>query len=121
MIGGRPHVDGGVINNAPISHAVQWGATTVYVLPTGYSCALRQDVKSALGVALQAMNLLVQRRLGEDIANYQDLIDSISLAGTGTSLPRLTRSPVSASHRFSVEVSHDLPAGRVTEECESCD
>jgi NTE family protein len=75
MIDGRPHVDGGVINNAPISHAVQWGATTVYVLPTGYSCALKQDVKSALGVALQALNLLVQRRLGEDIANYQSRID----------------------------------------------
>ena len=75
MIDGRPHVDGGVINNAPISHAVQWGATTVYVLPTGYSCALRQESKSALGVALQALNLLVQRRLGEDIALYQSRID----------------------------------------------
>jgi NTE family protein len=75
MIEGRPHVDGGVINNAPISHAVQWGATTVYVLPTGYSCALRQESKSALGVALQALNLLVQRRLGEDIALYQSRID----------------------------------------------
>jgi NTE family protein len=75
MIDGRPHVDGGVINNAPISHAVQWGATTVYVLPTGYSCALRQQSTSALGVALQALNLLVQRRLGEDIALYQSQID----------------------------------------------
>jgi NTE family protein len=75
MIDGRPHVDGGVINNAPISHAVQWGASTVYVLPTGYSCALRQQSRSALGVALQALNLLVQRRLGEDIALYQNHID----------------------------------------------
>ena len=75
MIDGRPHVDGSVLNNAPISHAVRWGATTVYVLPTGYSCALRRESKSALGVALQALNLLVQRRLAEDIANYQSRID----------------------------------------------
>lgn len=75
MIAGRPHVDGGITNNAPISHAVQWGATTVYVLATGYSCAMRKAPNSALGIVLQALNLLVQRRLGEDIAFYQNRID----------------------------------------------
>src|ERR687897_568361 len=32
---GRPLVDGGVVNNTPLSHATALGARQVYVLPTG--------------------------------------------------------------------------------------
>ena len=34
-IGGRDLVDGGVVNNTPLSYAVELGATEVWVLPTG--------------------------------------------------------------------------------------
>jgi len=44
-IGSRLLVDGGVVNNCPISHAVSLGATTVWVLPCGYSCALDRPPK----------------------------------------------------------------------------
>ncbi len=64
---GRPLMDGGVSNNAPISHAVELGADEVYVLPTGYACALTEPPRSALAMLLQAMSLLVQRRLLRDI------------------------------------------------------
>jgi NTE family protein len=37
---GRLLVDGGVANNAPISHALDLGADRVYVLPTGAPCEL---------------------------------------------------------------------------------
>jgi NTE family protein len=33
-------MDGGVANNTPISHAIELGAKTLYVLPTGHACAL---------------------------------------------------------------------------------
>src|SRR5882757_687617 len=39
-IDGRDLIDGGVVNNTPISHAVALGTDVVWVLSTGYSCAL---------------------------------------------------------------------------------
>src|SRR5689334_6838503 len=37
---GRTLIDGGVANNAPISHALELGADEIYVLPTGAPCEL---------------------------------------------------------------------------------
>ena len=42
-IDGRDLVDGGVVNNTPLSHAVALGAKVVWVLPTGYSCAMTES------------------------------------------------------------------------------
>jgi NTE family protein len=39
---GRPLIDGGVANNAPLSHALELGADEVYVLPTGAPCELEK-------------------------------------------------------------------------------
>lgn len=72
MIGDRHFMDGGVVDNAPISHAVALGATTIWVLPAGYACALAGPPRSALGMALQGLNVLVQRRLAHDVVVYGD-------------------------------------------------
>jgi NTE family protein len=69
--GDRRLMDGGVANNTPISHAVELGANEVYVLPTGYACALAQPPRGALAVALHAISLLTQRRLIDDIARHR--------------------------------------------------
>ncbi len=74
-IEGRPYVDGGVANNAPISHALELGATTVYVLPTGYACAFGRLPQSALGVAMHSLTLLIQRRLREDVERHNGRMD----------------------------------------------
>jgi NTE family protein len=74
-IGGRHLVDGGVVNNTPISHAVDKGASTIYVLPTGYACSLSSAPKGALGMAMQSITLLVQRRLINEVARYQGSVD----------------------------------------------
>ncbi|MEO6126501.1 MAG: patatin-like phospholipase family protein [Ilumatobacteraceae bacterium] len=66
----RTLVDGGVVNNCPISHAVHLGATEVWVLPCGYACSLSAPPRSALGTALQAISLLVQQRLRIDAERY---------------------------------------------------
>lgn len=68
-------MDGGVVNNAAVSHAVDAGATTVYVLSTGYACALRQPPRSALAMSLHAVTLLVQQRLATDVERYASTVD----------------------------------------------
>jgi NTE family protein len=66
----RQLVDGGVANNTPLSHAIALGATAVYVLPAGFACALVEPPKSALGMALQSLTLLIGRGLAADIEHY---------------------------------------------------
>lgn len=60
--------DGGVADNAAISVAVNLGADTVFVLPSGYSCALTQAPTTMLTVAMQSLGLLIQQRLIADVA-----------------------------------------------------
>jgi NTE family protein len=72
MINGVPYIDGGVVNNTPISHAVDLGADEVWVLPAGTACGLDEAPKSTLGIALQAVTVLINRRLQRDIEIFQD-------------------------------------------------
>ncbi len=74
-IDGRRLVDGGVVNNCPISHAISLGATTVWVLPCGYACALQQAPVGAIGTILQALSLLIQNRLRIDFERYSEITD----------------------------------------------
>lgn len=64
-------MDGGVVNNTAISVAGSLGADVIYVLPTGYACALPHPPTSALGMALHAVSLAIQRRLVADAAVWQ--------------------------------------------------
>lgn len=72
-------VDGGLADNTAISQAVRAGADTVYVLPSGHPCALADVPGSALGVATQALTLMVHQRLVADIALYAEQVDLIVL------------------------------------------
>lgn len=69
---GRDLMDGGVANNAPISHAIELGAKTLYVLPAGHACALEEPPHGALGMALHAISMLTDRRLADDIEKHRD-------------------------------------------------
>jgi NTE family protein len=71
----RMLMDGGVVNNTPISNAIAAGATRIYVLPTSYACTLSRPPRSALAVMLQAISLLVQQRLIEDVKELQGAVD----------------------------------------------
>ena len=64
-------VDGGVVNNTPISHALELGAERVYVLPTQDPRArsLAAPPRGALDAAVQAFTLLVNARLQADLVN----------------------------------------------------
>lgn len=74
-LGDRYLMDGGAVNNNPVSHAVDLGAGLVWVLPTGYACALTEPPRGALSVALQALTLLVNHRLALDVERYRDTVD----------------------------------------------
>lgn len=71
-VDGRRLMDGGVSDNTPISHAIELGAGEIYVLPTGYACALHEPPRSALAMLLHAMSLLIQQRLHLEIELYPD-------------------------------------------------
>lgn len=75
LLDGRYLMDGGAVNNNPVSHAVELGADQVWVLPTGYACALTSPPRSAIGVALQALTLLVNHRLALDVERYRDVVE----------------------------------------------
>jgi NTE family protein len=74
-IGGRDLIDGGVADNASISAAVACGAERIYVLPTGYACALDEPPSTALASALHALTLLIEQRLILEVAQLGDRAD----------------------------------------------
>jgi NTE family protein len=65
---GRLLIDGGVANNAPLSHALALGATRIYVLPTGAPCELDEKPRGVLPMLLYASGLLIGARLLADVA-----------------------------------------------------
>src|SRR4051794_29330367 len=71
---GRALIDGGVANNAPISHALELGASEIYVLPTGTPCELNEAPRGALAMLVYATGLLVGRRLSHDIATLDGTV-----------------------------------------------
>jgi NTE family protein len=75
VIGGRHLVDGGVADNTAISEAVKAGASTIYVLASGYACSLPEPPRGALAIALQAITILVQRRLQSEVVGYRGEVD----------------------------------------------
>lgn len=74
-------VDGGVVNNTPISHAVELGAQRIYVLPT-IDPADRPMVvprRGALDAALHAFTLTANSRVSSDLARYASEAELIFL------------------------------------------
>lgn len=67
---GRLLIDGGVMNNTPISHAIELGADAIYVLPTGGPCELREPPRGALGMVIQATSLMVAHRFAQEAAAF---------------------------------------------------
>jgi NTE family protein len=79
-IGDRRLIDGGVVNNTPISHAVDLGAQRIYVLPTADPSVLPgARSRGAFGAAIGGLGLLMRSRLEADIARFSAEVDLVVL------------------------------------------
>ena len=74
-LAGRDLIDGGVADNTAVSQAISLGAERVYVLPTGYACALDGPPPTPLASALQALTLLIEQRLVLEVARLDAQAD----------------------------------------------
>jgi NTE family protein len=79
-IGERRLIDGGVVNNTPISHAVELGAERIYILPTQEPHSRPAHVPTcARDAAIQGLHLLVCSRAEADVARYSAEAELIML------------------------------------------
>jgi NTE family protein len=84
-IGDKLLIDGGVVNNTPICHAVELGAERVYVLPTSNPSSPRpHSPRTALDAAIYAVSLLVDSRLEADIVRYGNEVELVVLPAVNT-------------------------------------
>src|SRR5262249_50503674 len=72
---GRLLMDGGVVDNTPISHALALGASAVYVMPTGAPCGLAGAPRGALGMLVHAAGLMVSRRFAGETVQFAGRAD----------------------------------------------
>jgi NTE family protein len=75
VIDGVPYMDGGVVSNTPISHAVALGADEVWVLCAGYACALSRPPRGALAMGLHALTILLHEQVLDDVDRYETDVD----------------------------------------------
>jgi NTE family protein len=69
-------VDGGMVNNAPISTAVRLGADRVVVFPIGVP-SVDQEPKTVAEVLIRSFIFLLNRQLATDIQLYKDKVELI--------------------------------------------
>lgn len=72
---GRLLMDGGIVNNAPIAHAVEFGADRVFVLAAVGPRRLEEAPRGAMAAGITAITRAITRRLVEDIACYDGIVD----------------------------------------------
>lgn len=64
-------IDGALARDTGVAQAVGLGASIVYVVPTGAACALPRAPRTAVGVALHSLTLLIEQRLIHELAAMQ--------------------------------------------------
>ena len=72
-------MDGGILNNTPISHAVAFGAERIIVLPAMGNERLTQVPRGALAAGAVALSRAINRRLADDLLHYSDAAELIVL------------------------------------------
>lgn len=79
-IDGRLLVDGGIVNNVPISIARSMGATRVIAVDVGSPLFTREQLRSPADVAFQMVSVLMQERTDRELATLGDADVRISPA-----------------------------------------
>jgi NTE family protein len=78
-IDGVRYLDGAIVNDTPVSRAVDLGARTIYVLHCGSFDRPRPDPKRPLDVAVQAYWISRHHRFKRDLATLPQGIDAVVL------------------------------------------
>ena len=78
-IGGHRYVDGGVVNNVPVSQAVELGCRQIYVLHVGKHGRPDATVRRPIDAALQAYWVARNGRFARDLAALPDGVEAIIL------------------------------------------
>jgi NTE family protein len=78
-IDGEDYVDGGVVNNVPMSKAFELGATRVYVLDVGLLERERPAPKRPYEVLMQAVSIARAHRFRADLADAPDGVELIKM------------------------------------------
>ena len=80
-IGGEQYIDGAVVDNVPISRAVQLGVDRVVVLHVGNFERPRPNPQRPLDVLLQAFSIARNERFARESADTYDGVDVVVLPG----------------------------------------
>ena len=75
LIDGELYVDGGIVNNVPISVAVELGARRVYVLTCGAPKPTTLEIRRPLDVLLQAFAHSRAARVDVDLRRFAEVTD----------------------------------------------
>jgi NTE family protein len=78
-IGGVRYLDGAIVNDVPVSRAVELGARTIYVLHCGTIDRPRPEPKRPLDVAVQAYWVARHHRFKRDLAALPEGVEAIVL------------------------------------------
>lgn len=122
-IAGVRYLDGAIVNDVPISRAVELGASTIYVLHCGTIDRPRPEPKRPLDVAVQAYWVARHHRFKRDLESLPDGVEAIVLPIGQTRSLRfndftqsgdMIRAAYAATDRFldgAVDDHGPLPAG----------
>jgi NTE family protein len=78
-IDGVRYLDGAIVNDVPISRAVELGARTIYVLHCGTIDRPRPDPKRPIDVAVQAYWMARYHRFKRDLESLPEGVEAIVL------------------------------------------
>jgi NTE family protein len=79
VIDGRRYLDGGVVDNVPISRAVQLGCREIYVLHVGPHGRPEAAIRRPIDAALQAYWVARNGRFARDLAELPDGVEAVIL------------------------------------------
>ncbi|MHB8510801.1 MAG: patatin-like phospholipase family protein [Actinomycetota bacterium] len=79
LIDGALYVDGGVVNNVPISRAAELGARRIYVLTCGAPNQRSRPIHRPIDVLIQSFSHARSVRMSLDIERYKDQAEIIIL------------------------------------------
>lgn len=78
-VDGELYIDGGVVNNVPISKAIELGARRIYVLTCGTATGTQRPIRRPLDVLVQAFAHSRRARVRHDVARFSEEAEIIMM------------------------------------------